>query len=395
MRISSAVCWIATLGMAARAICGAELIALEKEFVSPPDESKPWCYWWWLNGNASKEGITRDFEEMRKQGISGALLFDAGEAASVARGPAFMSTEWRELFKHAVREANRCGIVLTVNLCSGWNAGGPWVTPEHAAKMLVCTQSVVNGPGRVCVALPKPATAQDFYQDIAVLAAPIPDNAASGGKITASSQYQHYGPALAEDGDDETRWVSNGGKPGMGPTPEKPEFLQFDFAAPRAAAGLYLKPYPDCAPKDVLGRRADVSPAQASYAQAARCCNHRFRRNARGTFSRCVSDVASLPGWELECAGRRDRAAGEGAGTAPVRVGSQPVGSQPRGRGNEIHAVKRAAGMGPAYARKLESSAHRLHAAPARWSCHQVRRLRPRRPGDRYDEHGGDGRPFR
>jgi hypothetical protein len=251
MRISSAVCWIATLGMAARAICGAELIALEKEFVSPPDESKPWCYWWWLNGNASKEGITRDFEEMRKQGISGALLFDAGEAASVARGPAFMSTEWRELFKHAVREANRCGIVLTVNLCSGWNAGGPWVTPEHAAKMLVCTQSVVNGPGRVCVALPKPATAQDFYQDIAVLAAPIPDNAASGGKITASSQYQHYGPALAEDGDDETRWVSNGGKPGMGPTPEKPEFLQFDFAAPRAAAGLYLKPYPDCAPKDV------------------------------------------------------------------------------------------------------------------------------------------------
>ncbi len=82
---------------------------------------------------------------MRKQGIRGALLFDAGEAASVARGPAFMSTEWRELFKPAVREANRCGIVLTVNLCSGWNAGGPWVTPDHAAKKLVYAQSVANG----------------------------------------------------------------------------------------------------------------------------------------------------------------------------------------------------------------------------------------------------------
>jgi hypothetical protein len=56
---------------------------------------------------------------MRKQGISGALWFDAGEAASVARGPAFMRTPWRELFKPAAGEANRCGIVLTVNLRSG------------------------------------------------------------------------------------------------------------------------------------------------------------------------------------------------------------------------------------------------------------------------------------
>ena len=35
---------------------------LTASFTSPPNESKPWCYWWWLNGAASKEGITRDFE---------------------------------------------------------------------------------------------------------------------------------------------------------------------------------------------------------------------------------------------------------------------------------------------------------------------------------------------
>ena len=96
---------------------------LQRSFRSPPDSAKAWCYWWWLNGAASKEGITRDFEEMRKQGIAGALLFDAGEAGAEApRGPAFMSPEWRELYKHAVREADRCGIALGVNLCSGWNA---------------------------------------------------------------------------------------------------------------------------------------------------------------------------------------------------------------------------------------------------------------------------------
>jgi hypothetical protein len=232
---------------------------LAKSFATPPNESKPWCYWWWLNGAASREGITRDFEEMRNQGIGGALLFDAGEAGAEApRGPKFMSAEWRELYKHAVHEADRCGIVLGVNLCSGWNAGGPWVTHEHAAKKLVSAQTVVQGPGRVSVALPKPEGVRGFYHDIVVLAASMSGEAAAGCKWLASSQYQHYGPALAEDGDDETRWVSNGDKPGMGPTPEKPEFLQFDFVEPRVAAGLFLKPYPDCGPKDVEVQCSDA-----------------------------------------------------------------------------------------------------------------------------------------
>ena len=74
---------------------GAEDV-LRREFLVPPDSAKAWCYWWWLNGAASKEGITRDFEEMKKQGIAGALLFDAGEAGPEApRGPQFMSDEWR------------------------------------------------------------------------------------------------------------------------------------------------------------------------------------------------------------------------------------------------------------------------------------------------------------
>jgi hypothetical protein len=58
------------LMMLAGAVVASEL---DKNFESPPPAARPWCYWWWLNGAASKEGITRDFEEMRKQGIGGAL----------------------------------------------------------------------------------------------------------------------------------------------------------------------------------------------------------------------------------------------------------------------------------------------------------------------------------
>ena len=225
---------------------------LEKAFANPPEAANAWCYWWWLNGAASKEGITRDFEEMKRQGISGALLFDAGEAGPPApRGPHFMSPQWREMFKHAVREADRLGIALGVNLCSGWNCGGAWVTAEHAAKKIVSAATVVNGPGRVNVDLPQPATVQGFYRDIAVLARPLPEGASHEPRLTASSNFPNYPPALAEDGMDDTRWISNSDKPGMGPTPEKPEYLQFDYDEAWPAAGLYLMPYSDCGPKEI------------------------------------------------------------------------------------------------------------------------------------------------
>lgn len=250
---------------------------LRRDFVNPPDAAKAWCYWWWLNGAASKEGITRDFEEMRKQGIAGALLFDAGVAgADAPRGPAFMSPEWRALYKHALREANRLGIALSVNLCSGWNAGGPWVNFEHAAKKLVASPTRVQGPGRVSLVLHQPEAARGYYREIAVLAAPQPASALPEPKLTASSSYREYGPWLAQDGYDDTRWVSNGHKPGMGPTREKPEYLQFDFPQAFPAVGLYLKPFAHCAPKDIEVQASDDGRSYRSIKRMQAAPNKAF-----------------------------------------------------------------------------------------------------------------------
>ena len=52
---------------------------MASNFLTPPDSARPWAYWVWLNGNVTKEGITRDMEEMRRQGISGVLVFQAGD----------------------------------------------------------------------------------------------------------------------------------------------------------------------------------------------------------------------------------------------------------------------------------------------------------------------------
>jgi len=145
---------------------------LERGFSNPPAAAKPWAYWWWLDSFATKEGITKDLEEMRRQGIAGALVFDAGEGRGSPVGPVFMSDAWRELFKHALREAARLKLDLSVNLCSGWDAGGTWVTPEHAAKSLVWSATTVRGPGAIDQALPQPAVTNDYYRDVAVVAFP-------------------------------------------------------------------------------------------------------------------------------------------------------------------------------------------------------------------------------
>jgi hypothetical protein len=131
-------------------IAAGDIDPLHRAFLAPPDGSKAWCYWWWLDGAASKEGITADLEGMKQQGISGVLVFNAGDGGPLApKGPAFMSTAWREYFRFAVQEAARLGIDMAVNLCSGWCCGGPWVTFDDVVKDLVWQETIIEGPGPV------------------------------------------------------------------------------------------------------------------------------------------------------------------------------------------------------------------------------------------------------
>jgi len=138
---------------------------LELGFISPPRSARPNVMWWWLNSNISKKGITRDLEEMKKQGIGGALIFDAApvdrwrpknvEPAPI--GPPFMSEEWRELFRHAIKEASRLDIELGVSLTSGFNAGGPWVTPEFGQQELVWSETILKGQGKQAINISLPS----------------------------------------------------------------------------------------------------------------------------------------------------------------------------------------------------------------------------------------------
>ena len=244
--------WMAVLGIAlAGAInCVAAQTAerLEQGFASPPREARLRAYWWWLNGNVTKASITRDLEEMAAKGFGGALICDAGGAEQdgndrVPHGPTFFTPEWRELYRHALREADRLGLEMSLNIQSGWNLGGPMVKPEDAPKKLVWSEWRVSGPAKIQQKLAVPKHAPAFYRDVAVLACRLntqqkAESAFSG--LVASSEQREHPAKDALDGRADSFWVSQGTKPGEGPSRQKPEWLQFNFAQPVAVAGLTL-----------------------------------------------------------------------------------------------------------------------------------------------------------
>jgi hypothetical protein len=147
---------------------------LEAGFRSPPASARPWVYWFWLNGNITREGITADLEAMARVGIGGVLIMEVDQGAPL--GPVgFMSAKWRELFRHVVAEAGRLGLEVNMNDDAGWNgSGGPWIAPERSMKKVVWTETAVEGPKRFEGALLQPKAVARLYRDIAVLAFPTP-----------------------------------------------------------------------------------------------------------------------------------------------------------------------------------------------------------------------------
>ena len=147
---------------------------LESGFANPPHSAGIRGFWWWLNSNVTEEAITRDLEEMKAKGYSGALIFDADGSSQqgnyqVPSGPVFGGPEWTKLFVHACKEAKRLDLELSLNIQSGWNLGGPNVTAEEATQQIVWSKTLIERPAKIQRILETPKHS-DFYRDVTVIA---------------------------------------------------------------------------------------------------------------------------------------------------------------------------------------------------------------------------------
>ncbi len=174
-RIRLVVAMCTVVGLSLSSVCVAQTPEeLAQGFQNPPDAARPWVYWFWLNGNITREGITADLEAMKRVGIGGVLIMEVDQGAPLGPIP-FASPEWRKLFQHVVSEADRLGLEVNMNNDAGWNgSGGPWITPDKSMQKVVWSETLVEGPTRFDDALPQPQAVADHYRDIAVLAFPTP-----------------------------------------------------------------------------------------------------------------------------------------------------------------------------------------------------------------------------
>jgi hypothetical protein len=204
--------------------------SLEMGFQSPPDSAKPQTWWHWMNGNVTPEGITADLEAMKQIGLGGAEIFnpDCGIPHGAVQ---FNSPEWHELFKHAVREANRLGLQIEAHNCAGWSSsGGPWNVPSNSMMHVVTSEIHLTGPTNFSGVLPEPPQKLDYYRDIAVLAFRTPDGDEPPSvrpKVTTSAADVDGSP-LADGANATTVKLPL-------PALNHPQFIQFEFPKPFTA----------------------------------------------------------------------------------------------------------------------------------------------------------------
>ena len=155
---------------------------LEKDnFYCPPKDNYPQTWFHFIGNNVSIEGITADLEAIADAGISGVQFFHGYQGdkkwPEVHEGIAPLSENWDEAVKHIGEECKRLGLEFTIQNCPGWAmAGGPWIKPENAMRMLVNSRTDVSGKSPdIVLEQPQPSDEEwRDYHDVAVLAFPTP-----------------------------------------------------------------------------------------------------------------------------------------------------------------------------------------------------------------------------
>ncbi|OJV15041.1 MAG: glycoside hydrolase [Dyadobacter sp. 50-39] len=178
---------LALLAWALPALAFGQTSTLQQGFQTPPDAAKPRVWWHWMNGNITKEGITKDLEWMKRVGIGGFQNFDASLFTPnvTPKKLVFMTPEWKDAFKHTTDLAEKLGLEMAIAGSPGWSVtGGPWVPAADAMKKYVWTETRVPGGQAFTGKLPQPRPVAGKFQNV-----PLP---AEGGLTGPTGEVPDY-----------------------------------------------------------------------------------------------------------------------------------------------------------------------------------------------------------
>lgn len=227
------------LGGALPLLAAAPADPLAAGFAQPPEQTKPWCYYYWVSDNISKEGITKDLEAMQRVGIGEALIGNIFLDNQPAGRIKVLTEEWWQLVEHAIREGGRLGVNIGLFNCPGWSqSGGPWIKAEHTMRYVLSSETRVTGPQRFSAKLAAP---HELFQDVAVLAFPAPQQDTDA--LSAKAPQLTVTPARAgieklADGNLDTAATLATGPAAKAP----PATVTIELAAPLTARSLQIFP---------------------------------------------------------------------------------------------------------------------------------------------------------
>ncbi len=221
---------------------------LVEAFQNPPAAARPRVYWWWL-GRVSKESITRDLEALKAKGIGGMVLFQCDDGilpdAIFGKSKRVWSPEWTEMVRFASSEARRLGLDFIVNCADGsTGCSGPSIDLENSGQIIANSGIRVKGGSRIEVQLPQPEIREGFYRDVAVIAYPVQSSLeqkpkrmmnAATVKVSSMEDFYYFETEYLFDGDINTIWTSNAGKPGG-------EYIDLTFPEPFTTTGVFMIP---------------------------------------------------------------------------------------------------------------------------------------------------------
>lgn len=116
--------------------CNPEQKKQSNSLVENPDMvAKPFTRWWWMGNTVTPEGITAELEAFSEVGIGGVEITPIyGVKGYEDQFISFLDSVWINRLKHTLNEAGRLGLIVDMNLGTGWPFGGPQISTQHAAK---------------------------------------------------------------------------------------------------------------------------------------------------------------------------------------------------------------------------------------------------------------------
>ena len=129
-----------------------EADALFSMFKQPPVTAKPFVRWWWNGDKVYETEILRELDVMKDAGIGGVeinpIAFPGGDDLGLP-SLRWLSPEWIEMIKVALKGAAERGMICDIIVGSGWPFGAEFLEPEEQTQLLTLSSKIIKGPGKM------------------------------------------------------------------------------------------------------------------------------------------------------------------------------------------------------------------------------------------------------